>query len=382
LPGPAPRWSFSCWQIPKHKEEEDNMQMEITVRCSCGSEFIFGDTPVNGSLALPVVCTDCGNDCTRQANDFVRRKLKNPASNPTAASPRKDLFGFLKRKAERDDSESMSATRSASSDEAEEVVTGDETSPVKLAVAGIAALCVGALGAVGWLYVAKATYCEIGFIAWALGGLVGLTSRLIAPRGHAMLATVATAAAFMAIFGGQMLVSRWLVQSVVDEFVPNAYEQAVAYAIKSFTATSPEDQRECAAEFTLARTMTGDAQTNPIAVYQHYQMVDSDLAFLGIISHEDKPKLTFAAQAELADASNVTDQELVQFKRTVLPELKRLADGTPDEKTYSAALRQEIGSRISFSSLMTNAIGPYTILWLFLGLGTAWRIARNAGLSY
>lgn len=352
------------------------MQMEI--QCSCGSLFSFDDTRGHGCLASPVVCTRCGTDCTQQVDEFLGQNLDHTGEPALKGT----VLGFIKSRNTRQETAERPTQAITSEDEDTDGVNGDETSVARLTVAGIAALGVGALGALGWLYIAKLTGYEIGLVAWGLGGLVGLTSRLIAPRGHAMLATVATVAALMAIFGGQILVSRWLVQTGVDEFVSTAYEHAATYAIKAFTATTPDVQRECAAEFALARTVAGNAKKDPIALYQHYQVVDSGLAFVGMISHGDRATVTFAQRAELADGANVSDQELASFKKTVLPALKRLADGTPDEQTYTTTLRQEIASRVTFSSLVTNAIGPYTILWLVLGLGTAWRIARVAGLSY
>ncbi len=45
-------------------------------------------------------------------------------------------------------------------------------------------------------------------------------------------------------------------------------------------------------------------------------------------------------------------------------------------------LRQMIYSRISLNHLVTESIRPYTVLWIVLGIGTAFKLARNAGLSY
>src|SRR6266545_1501900 len=38
--------------------------MEIKVKCICGSTYSFEEVPVNGRVAFPVSCTNCGADGT------------------------------------------------------------------------------------------------------------------------------------------------------------------------------------------------------------------------------------------------------------------------------------------------------------------------------
>jgi hypothetical protein len=45
-------------------------------------------------------------------------------------------------------------------------------------------------------------------------------------------------------------------------------------------------------------------------------------------------------------------------------------------------LEARLHDRISASTVAAFAVNRYTILWIFLGVGTAYRLARNPGLQY
>jgi len=356
------------------------MKMEIKVRCACGSLFSFEDTPVNGALEFPIACTNCGTDCTQKANEFIRKKLADPASDPTEAPPRKGLFGFRSKK-DKEDEQPHDFTGKAAREAAAEVI-GDETSVAKLIFAGVVALLVGCLGAVGWLYIDKATGIQIGIVAWALGGLVGLSSRLVAPRGHHMLGVVGTLAAFIAIAGGQFLVSRWKIQDEVRHFLPKAYEAAENFAKEATSAKSDDDLRQSVADFKLVRALVGEQPADPIEAYQQYQINDSFFTLMGLVQVEGRRKLFFEEQYKLSNEANVKPEEIVAFKAKVLPALKQFVGGKPDEATYKASLEHGLLAGVTFKSIVFNSIHVYSGVWLLLGLGTAYRLARNKGLEY
>jgi len=355
------------------------MKMEIRVRCACGSLFSFDDIPVNGCLEFPIACTNCGTDCTQKANEFIRKKLLDPNCDPTEPPPRKGLFGGRKKSSADELNHDFSGK--AARAEADEV-NGDETSVAKLIVAGTTALLVGCLGAIAWLYIAKATGFQIGYVAWGLGALVGWSSRLVAPRGHHLLGVVATLAAFIAIAGGQYLVSRWVIQDEVHRFVPEASQAAVTFAKDAVAAKSDDNLGASVAKFKLVRALVGAEPADPIEAYRRYQIADSGLTFLGIVQIEGRHKLLFEERFRLLSEANVKPGEIVAFKTQVLPALKEFAGGKPDAASYEAALAHDLRAGISFKSTVANSISIYSGVWLLLGLGTAFRLARNAGLEY
>lgn len=363
------------------------MKMEIKVRCTCGSLLAFEDTPVNGQLEHPLACTNCSADCTQKANDYIRRKLagENPDVSAKKSGPAW-LRPFQSRQSESDtvaiSRQSGKIPANIRAADAGATANGDEAAFSRIAIAGSAALLVGVLGAIGWLLVAKATGYQIGYVAWALGGLVGWTSRLLAPRGHALLGMVAATAAFLAIGGGQYLVTRWEIQQVVREYTPAAYDEIIAYARETTSAKNSEDLRDRTAEFKLVQALAGPDTTNAITAYQDYQIAESGFAFLGLVSKEGQPKLTFDAKDALTDVDAVTVPEIARFDAEVAPAMQKLVAGQPSQADYQAALADRIHSRIPASTVAAYSVNRYTILWLFLGVGTAYRLARNAGLQY
>lgn len=364
------------------------MKMEIRIRCNCGSSLSFEDTPVDGRLQYPFTCTNCGTDCTAKANEFIQKQLSG-AADPLRTKPAGGLGKLFRRSQPEFDPEAIAFRQDklpANIRPAPEMdtstITGDEARSSRIMVAGGAALAVGALGALGWLLVAKATGYQIGYVAWALGGLVGWTSRLVAPRGHPLLGIVASLAAFIAIGGGQYLVSRWAIREAIHEYAPLAYEEILAYAKETSSAENSEDLRERAAEYKLVQALAGKSETNAIAAYQAYQISDSAFALFGVVSKEDQARLTFADRDHLTDADAVTIPEIARFDAEVAPAMKQLAEGQPSQAEYERSFEERIHSRISASNVAAFAVNRYTVLWLFLGLGSAYRIARNAGLQY
>jgi hypothetical protein len=367
------------------------MKMEINIRCQCGSDLCFEETPVDGRLEFPFLCTNCGVDCTEKANDFIRRQQSGEVELRPKASQ-----NWLKPFGQRDEESASSpislrpppppmnfrSLPGQSLGEKPSVTeAGDEAALGRVTIAGTAALVVGVLGALGWFYIAKATGYEIGYVAWALGGLVGWTSRLVAPRGHAFLGFVATLAAVLAIGGGQYLVSRWQIHEAVHAYSPEAYDEILAYAKETTEAQTSEDLGERTAEFKLVRALAGK-ETDPIAAYQSYQIADSGFALFGLVSKDQQSNLTFDQRAELVDPESVTVPEIAKFDAEVAPALQKLVAGQPSREEYQTSLEGRIYSRVSASTVAAFAVNRYTILWLFLGVGTAYRLARNPGLQY
>lgn len=366
--------------------KEHPAKMEIKIRCNCGSSLSFEDTPVEGKLEHPLHCTNCGNDCTAPANEFIRRRLAGEPEPPTDRGIRNWAKLFQRPKPEFDTDAVVLRKGKIPGNirPAAEVAsaTGDEAGHNRIALAAGAALAVGLLGAIGWLLVARATGYQIGYIAWALGGLVGWTSRLVAPRGHSLLGLIASLAAFIAIGGGQYLVSRWAIGEAVHEYAPVAYAEILAYAKETSSAQSSEDLRERTAEYKLVQTLAGKDETNAIAAYQTYQIADSGFALLGLVSKDRQPRLTFAEREQLSDVKSITVPEIARFDSEVAPVMKKLVEGQPTQADYEHSLEQRIQAGISVSNVAAFAMNRYTILWLFLGLGSAYRIARNASLQY
>jgi len=364
--------------------------MEITVQCMCGSTVTFKDTPVEGKLKYPFYCTSCGADCTQRANAFIQAQLAAETEKKKSKRGRSWLRPFGRRVEESAETEVASecasgeaatATNFRSSDQ-EATDSGDEASAIRIVVAAGAALLVGTLGAIGWLLIAQSTGLQIGYVAWALGGLVGLTSRLVTPRGHVLLGHVAVLAAIVAIGGGQYLVSRWAIQSAVHECAPAAYNEIIAFAKEAAAAETSEEMREKTAKFNLVHAVAGRQETNAIAAYQKFQIADSALTGMGIVERGKDAKLTLDEQANRAEEESVTLADMARFNAEVTPAMRELVAGHPSAEEYAASFEQQVNSHISISTVVFYSFNRYTLLWLVLGTGTAYRLARNPGLNY
>jgi len=348
--------------------------MEIKVKCVCGSTYSFEEVPVNGRLAFPVSCANCGADGTASANNFIAQTLAGEFDSPQKPKGGFSLLGFRRSKTEFEETDNIGSSHAT--DE-----SGDETSRVRIALAMVGAIAVGGIGAWGWLQLAKATGFEFGFAAWAIGGLVGYASRLFAPRGHYWLGPTAALVAFLSIGGGQVLVRKWLVDDEIQKALPLAYEETREYAKAAVEAESGDELRACLAKYRISLKSAGGQDTT-VASSRNGQLFQLGWRLYGVIDKAPGSTPTFRQLIEASDPRNITDEDLALFQSRELPNLKTFLNGKPSEEEYKSTLREMIYAKISFNNLVTQSIGPYSLLWLALGLYTAYKLARNAGLSY
>jgi hypothetical protein len=349
--------------------------MEIRVKCVCGSVFSFEEALENNRVKFPVSCLACGSDCTAKANEYITHKLAPPA-DPSQLSVWKRWLGL---KPKRNEFEELDRTDLRSGDEAKEAnpINGDETSTQRLVVAAGASLLVGLAGAFGWLWLTKTTGWEFGYAAWGLGALAGGASYLLAPRGHPMLGTTAALAAFISIGGGQYLVGRDMILQHVSRSLPLAYAQSMSYAKDVMAATSDDDLRPAVATYKLEVAVAGERAGTPIDNIQTFQ-ADLIMRYIADGVHT----IQAAENSQAGDIANVTESDIGQFKLKVLPQLEALEAGKPSAAEYKDSLAKKTRSEITTKTIVIESLNPYTALWIFLGIATAYRLARNKGLQY
>jgi hypothetical protein len=348
--------------------------MEIKVKCVCGNVYSFEEVPVDGRLAFPVTCASCGADGTAGANNYIARKLAGEFDSTQKPKGGFSLLRFRRKKNEFEDCDDARLAVAAEG-------SGDETSRIRVALAMAGAIAVGAVGAWGWLQLAKATGFEFGFAGWAIGGLVGCASRLFAPRGHYWLGPTAALAAFLSIGGGQVLVTKWLVDEEVQKALPLAYEETLEYAKEVVETESDDELRRCLAKHRIS-LKDGGGQNADATISHDGRLFQLGWRLYGIMDQEPGAAPALKQLIEASDPKKIGREDLALFRSKDLPNLKAFLDGKPSRSEYEATLRELIYSRIAFKNLVTQSIGPYSLVWLALGLGTAYKLARNAGLSY
>ena len=82
----------------------------------------------------------------------------------------------------------------------------------------------GVIGALIWAGIVLATNYEVGFVAWAIGGLVGLGSALLGGAGRTN-GVVCGVIALLSILGGKYMAAQSAVGEYVNEEVDNLYRE-------------------------------------------------------------------------------------------------------------------------------------------------------------
>jgi hypothetical protein len=207
----------------------------------------------------------------------------------------------------------------------------------------VVALLGGAIGAVIgaaiWAAIAYFTNYEVGYVAWAVGGLVGLGAKLLGGRG-AVTAAACAGLALVAIFVGKM--------------------GAVKLSL-------PGELREIA---------------NTVVTRETYDERLSDArAFVELKSEDDYP--AFMAEhgfVEGDDPSAVTPEELESFKQEVVPDLRDTAANPP---AYEAWREAEIArfegfaKDVSLAQAVKENLGVIDLIFAGLGLVTAYQIVAR-----
>jgi hypothetical protein len=248
---------------------------------------------------------------------------------------------------------------------------------VNLALGAAGAVAAGVLGAVGWFQLTKATGFEFGFIAWAIGGLVGWGARLFVPQGSFALAGVAALSACLSIMGGQALVTRHFTQIQINRQISVGYNKAVSYAKTAVELAEPQALREHLARHSF-KLRSAALPTDPKAGTLPYrQLAEMESLFMGVIKTDGK-RATFTDLIQSADPGSITDADLAEFREKEVPELRDLIAGKPSKAEYESTMQQLVKARVSLNDLILESVGMYTMLWLFLGIGTAWKLANNS----
>ena len=195
---------------------------------------------------------------------------------------------------------------------------------------GVIGALVGAtIGMIAWFLLIRATGYEIGWIAWGVGALTGVAARVVGAEGSSKLGIIAGTFALIAIIGGQFLALRSLTMKEFDKIAGTAYEGQVEYAKQVTAAVS-----------------------------------DADM------------KAAYAKENE-EEVSAIKDDEWQEFQKTELPKLKELAAGKPTEAEF---IRNFHKSTLSFGSefeMLKDSVGLFTLLWIFLGVGSAYKLASG-----
>lgn len=209
-------------------------------------------------------------------------------------------------------------------------------SPAAIAAAAIAAL----IGALVWKFVAVTFGYEYGLIAWAIGGAVGLAAASAGSRG--MQAGVLCA---VLAFGSIVLGKYWTYSAFVDQF-----QEAIS----------------------------GDMEYDEeMHAYFEEEMEDARLIVNG--SGSDTFIRRFMVErgyTYATDPARVSKAEVADFREYVEPGLRDMAQNPPGFEEWQASTVESL-EEFSPWAMMREDYGIFDILFVFLGVGTAFRLGSG-----
>ena len=205
-----------------------------------------------------------------------------------------------------------------------------------LVAAGFAALA----GALIWKMVAVAFDYELGLIAWGIGGMIGYAALRNGSSGNTA-GVVCALLALISIWGGKYLAYDTLKAQMFDVMNMPEFDQSMQLAYA--------DEKAMAKRY-----------------------------FESVYDETTKKQFIFnQGLTEALSPNQVSQQEIDSFDTYDLPRFTRIIQQQPTfEQWMSNEVQPEI-SNLSTSDIMQESFAPIDLLFLLLGMGTAFRLARN-----
>lgn len=192
----------------------------------------------------------------------------------------------------------------------------------------------GFIGMMVWYYLIKWTGYEIGYAAWGVGFLTGVGARVVGCKGSMALGIFAGTCALVAIVGGQYLAVKNETDKYFDQSAREGYDHRMAYAKEAIAARS-------------------DAEVKALLTR------------------------TYADEGEELNNITITDEDVKSFRQDELPALKEFINGKPSRQEFEQSILQLKNSGSYNLMLLKESVGLFTLLWLFLGVGSAFKIASG-----
>ena len=310
--------------------------MEIKVQCDCGQRYKFDVEPLLGQMPYRVNCPVCGADGTEKANALIRETVgvqsaPIPVARPVSAAPGRLRISPpppVATAAPVVPGPPPVSTEPLTSAPVREVKKASDQMLFLRGLSG--AILGGFIGMMLWFYLIKWTGYEIGYAAWGVGLLAGLGARVLGKQGSTMLGVVCGLCALVAILGGEFLAAKSFADKEIDDMADEAYRARLAYAQSASKAQTDEEVR-------------------------------------ALLANENE-----------VEAAEVTAEEIKDFRENELQELRDLANGKPSKVEYEAQFKKIKDSFIYQLLVLKESVGAFTLLWLFLGIASAYKLGADS----
>ena len=215
----------------------------------------------------------------------------------------------------------------------------------------LGAVVAGIIGVIAWFVICNVTGMKLRFLAIGVGSLTGYGARLLCRKPGTSLGVSAAVTAFFIILIGQLVIAKARMNKFVETAASEGYEARLA-----------------SAKETIKDLPTG-----------------SDQEIKTLLAKRD------AEGGGTPDPSQVTVQDIKDFREHELPELRDLASGKMTREKYRQSLTKfesEDGTTTDVEEtgiykiiLVVMSFGLLGIVWLIAGVGSAYKIAAGASDS-
>jgi len=297
------------------------MAVEVKINCSCGTPYKFDVEPVDNQMPCAIQCPNCGADGAGAANDYLRAYAASLAQAAPAAR--------------------LAATPAIPRLPATPLPAAKADTGRKKRAYGEPNLALGALGAATgafagmmvWYLIIKFINYELGIVAWGVGVVIGFGCRTLGGGYSVKLGVIAGACALLAIVGGEYLGAKAQFDKFVEAAIPGAYEHQMDYAKRAVEKKTDEEIR----------------------------------VFLAAEKSDDDDKA--APQA-------ITAVDIEKFRKD-LPKRQEFIKGRPTKAEFEKKLRDSFNSAEVKALVLKESVSLWTLLWLFLGIGSAYKLGTG-----
>lgn len=243
-------------------------------------------------------------------------------------------------------SEKKSVVAAEETSASEERSRDDEPQDPK-PIAILATLVVAAVCAYAWKMIAVLTEYEVGIVAWAIGGAIGFTAIALGSIG-VRTGIICGVFALCSIIGGKYL--------TLDTFIEQAADEMKAALIESSSDEFTQESVEIARRFT--NEVHTDEQIRTFMWEQQYIEVES--------------------------VEDISDEDVQTFKEEVAPFLRNFAERPMTEESMASMSGEEFFRDYTGASMwqmLLSSLGLIDVLFLFLGVGTAFRMGMSGRIK-
>jgi hypothetical protein len=209
----------------------------------------------------------------------------------------------------------------------------------------IVTLLAAALGALAWGAVTYFSGYEVGYVAWGIGALVGVAMVKLGGRNQAC-AGAAAVLAVAGIAGGKLIATYFVVEKELG-----------ASCQETFTRELHGELTRDAADFAQLASNPSDEELRVFMVDHRYTPAEAP--------------------------EQVEPQEVQEFLATTAQDLRSMRSQPPTyEEWYAAQVaesRRAFEADFSIVQANLDELNGFDLLWVFLGVSTAFGIVRRSG---